>query len=218
VRRTKADALATRDLILDCAERLFVQGGVSRTSLQHIALEAGVSRGAIYWHFEDKAAVFNAMMHRVKMPLESAMRMLDVGQGADPLGSLSEYAMLVFRLTVIDPNARRVFEIATLKIEFVDDMTAVRQRRVDMAREWMAKAEICVRTAVEEGHARADVNPRAVALGLWAIIDGLLRAWLIAPESFCLVGIGGQVVGTHLGSLRTPIAPWLPAIASNYYA
>lgn len=201
-RRTKADALATRDLILDCAVRLFVQHGVSRTTLQHIALEAGVTRGAIYWHFEDKAAVFNAMMDRVKMPLESAMLMLDNAQHADPLGSLNSYAMRVFRLTVEDPNARRAFEIATLKIEFVDDMTAVRQRRTDMARQWMAKAESCVRYAVEAGQARANVNPQAVALGLWAIIDGLLRAWLIAPDSFCLVSMGEQVVGTHLGALR----------------
>jgi TetR/AcrR family acrAB operon transcriptional repressor len=204
-RRTKAEALATRDLILDCAVRLFVQQGVSRTTLQHIALEAGVTRGAIYWHFEDKAAVFNAMMHRVKMPLESAMLMLDIAQHADPLGSLHDYAMLVFRLTVDDPEARRVFEIATLKIEFVDDMTAVRQRRADMARQWMAKAESCVRFAVQAGQAGPDVNPQAAALGLWAIIDGLLRAWLIAPESFGLASIGEQVVGTYLGALRTAI-------------
>ena len=63
-RRTKEDALVTRDLLLDAAERVFQRRGVSRTSLQEIAQEAGLTRGAIYWHFENKADVFDAMLQR----------------------------------------------------------------------------------------------------------------------------------------------------------
>lgn len=202
MRRTKTEALATRDQLLDCAELLFVQQGVSSTTLQQIAAEAGVTRGAIYWHFEDKAALFNAMMERVKMPLESAMQMLDVPHHVDPLGSLRDYAMLVFGLTVNDPSARRVFEIATLKIEYVDEMTEVRRRRAQMAQHWMERAENRIRFAAEIGQAGTMVNPRAAVLGLWAIIDGLLRAWLIDPESFDLVSTGSQVVTIYLDALR----------------
>ena len=61
-RRTKEDAQATRTALLDAAERVFQQRGVSRTSLNEIAQAAGVTRGALYWHFKDKAALFNAMM------------------------------------------------------------------------------------------------------------------------------------------------------------
>ena len=55
VRRTKADAEATRLSLLDAAEQLFQARGVSRTSLNDIATAAGTTRGAIYWHFKDKA-------------------------------------------------------------------------------------------------------------------------------------------------------------------
>ena len=44
VRRTKADAQATRTALLDAAERLFQQRGVARTSLQDIAGAAGVAK------------------------------------------------------------------------------------------------------------------------------------------------------------------------------
>ena len=67
VRRTKADALATRNSLLDAAEHLFQARGVSRTSLNDIATAAGTTRGAIYWHFKDKADLFNAMMERAGM-------------------------------------------------------------------------------------------------------------------------------------------------------
>ena len=46
VRKTKEDALATRDSILDSAEQLFVTQGVAHTTLQHIATAAGLTRGA----------------------------------------------------------------------------------------------------------------------------------------------------------------------------
>lgn len=201
-RRTKADALATRENILDCAECLFVRKGVSHTTLQNIALEAGVTRGAIYWHFEDKLAVFDAMLLRAKMPLESAMQMLDMQHPDDPLGNLRDYAMLVFKLMKNDPKACRVFEIATLKIEYVDEMTAVRERRAEMADRWMSRAESRIRFAIQHGQARSTVNPRAAALGLWAIMDGLLRAWMIAPDSFSLIEMGEEIVETHLAALR----------------
>ncbi len=73
VRKTKQDALATRDLILDTAECVFQRRGVAATSLQEIAQAAGLTRGAIYWHFQNKADVFAAMMQRVVLPLEHTL-------------------------------------------------------------------------------------------------------------------------------------------------
>ncbi len=201
-RRTKEDALATRDSILDAAEKLFVKQGVSGTTLQHIATAAGVTRGAIYWHFLDKAAMFNAMMERVKMPLECAMQQRDEANETDPLDALRENTMSVFRVTVSDPKARAVFEIATLKLEFTDELNAVRERRQQNHQVWMARAEARIREGMAKGQVRTDVDPYAVALGLWAIIDGLLRAWLLDQQAFDLVKVGAQIVDTHLQCLR----------------
>ena len=201
-RRTKEDALATRDSILDAAEHLFVKQGVSGTTLQHIAAAAGVTRGAIYWHFLDKGAMFNAMMERVKMPLESAMLLFDQANAADPIEVLRESMMRVFRMTVDDPVARRVFEIATLKMEFIDELNAVRERRKLSQARWMARTESRIGEGVANGQVKPEVDPHAVALGLWAIMDGLLRAWLLDPQDFDLVKLGGQIVDTHLASLR----------------
>ena len=202
VRRTKEDALATRDSILDAAEQLFVKQGVSGTTLQHIATGAGVTRGAIYWHFLDKGAMFNAMMERVKMPLEAARQLLDEANAADPLESLREHMLCVFRVTVEDPQARRVFEIATLKMEFVDELNAVRERRKQNQELWMARTEARVRDGIASGQVKADVDAQAVALGLWAIMDGLLRTWLLDQQAFDLMKLGTQIVETHLACLR----------------
>lgn len=69
VRRTKEEALETRNKLLDSAEYLLQSQGVSHTTLQGIALHAGATRDAVYWHFKDKAELFDAMMERVTLPL-----------------------------------------------------------------------------------------------------------------------------------------------------
>ena len=201
-RRTKEEAAATRDNILDAAEKLFVEQGVSRTTLQHIATAAGVTRGAIYWHFDDKGALFNAMMERATLPLEGELQVLDASESSDPLDDLRNYMLAVLRRTVEDPQARRVFEIATLKVEFVDEMDAVRCRRRHSMSNWMARAERRVRLAAEQGLVAADTDARLAALAMWTIIDGLIRTWMFDPAAADLIRLGEAVIDPYLSGLR----------------
>ena len=201
-RRTKEEAAATRDSILDAAEKLFVEQGVSRTTLQHIATAAGVTRGAIYWHFDDKGALFNAMMERATLPLEAEMQVLDQAESDDPLVDLRNYMLAVLRRTVEDPVARRVFEIATLKMEFVGEMDAVRLRRKDNMANWMTRAGRRIGLAVDKGAIGRHVDPDRVALALWIIIDGLIHSWMFDPQDFDLIALGKCVIDPYLDGLR----------------
>ncbi|WP_341715208.1 TetR family transcriptional regulator, partial [Limnobacter sp.] len=70
VRKTKEEAQETRNLILDTAEAVFSEKGVSRTTLNDIAKAADLTRGAIYWHFKNKADLFDAMLQRVILPMD----------------------------------------------------------------------------------------------------------------------------------------------------
>jgi TetR/AcrR family acrAB operon transcriptional repressor len=202
MRRTKEEAAATRDSILDAAEQLFAEQGVSRTTLQHIATAAGVTRGAIYWHFDDKAALFNAMMERVILPLESAMALLDRTDAADPLHDLREYMLAGLRVTVEDPQARRVFGIASLKMEYVEELDAVRVRRQQSLKAWQTRAEGRIRLAQNRGQVRPAVTPHAAALGMWVLVDGLIRNWLFDPSAFDLMAVGTEVIDAHIDGLR----------------
>jgi len=201
-RRTKEEAAATRDSILDAAEILFAKQGVSRTTLQHIASAAGVTRGAIYWHFLDKGALFNAMMDRGKFPIEEAMQVLEQREMTDPLQCLRDEMMTVLRIVAEDEKARRVFEIATLKTEFVDEVDSVRARRRESIGMWQEKMEGHLKRAKEKGMLRPDLGTRESAMGCWIMIDGLIRNWIFEPTSFHLLAVGGHVVDTYLAGLR----------------
>ena len=62
MRKTKEDMLITREKILQAGFECFDKTGFEQTSLASIAEAAGVTRGAIYWHFEDKKELFRAVV------------------------------------------------------------------------------------------------------------------------------------------------------------
>lgn len=199
-RRTKEEAQATRSHILDTAERVFERHGVSGTSLAEIAKAAGLTRGAIYWHFQDKADLFNAMMERVTLPLEQT----------DPCGFKGPDITLaqmragfvdVLRKVVIDPQLERVFEIATHKVEYVGEMNAVRERHLAMRNECLVDMERAFRRARRGGVLPPGPSARHAALGMLALFDGLLQNWMLDRGAFDLLRVGGQVFDTYLRGL-----------------
>ncbi len=88
-----------------------------------------MTRGAIYWHFDDKGALFNAMMERVTLPFECALSWAGRSYPATVLDDVRNFFVEIFRVTETNPQARRVLEIASLKVEFVSEMDAVGGRR-----------------------------------------------------------------------------------------
>lgn len=204
VRKTKLEALATRERILDAAEHLFQAQGVSGTSLQDIALAAGMTRGAVYWHFKDKSDLFNAMMARVCLPMEQSASQLVPPDGASPLATLREHLFGVLDRVAGDEQARRVFEIATQKVEYVDELTAVRERHLQMRRDHIAVLERLLRAAQRRGDVVRSPPARQMAIGLHALLDGLLQNWMLDPATFALRAVGRRVVDLYLAGLAAP--------------
>lgn len=201
MRRTKEESLNTREALLDAAEALFAEQGVSRTSLQQIAERAGLTRGAVYWHFADKAALFNAMMERTTLPLEEAVRAMD-NAPEPPLEVLRRMAHHALERIAHDPRTRRVFDIATHKVEYVDELSAVRDRQLRIHGLCQGHIHGCFARAQALGHIRPDIDCEVAAMTHHAQIDGLIQVWMLAPERFDLVQMGLRSVDLFFDGLR----------------
>lgn len=183
VRRTKEEALQTRNRILDAAEQVFYDKGVSRTSLADIAAQAGVTRGAIYWHFANKGDLFTAMFDRVLLPLDELGARPEQDDEDDPLARLAAVLKWCLRAASSDARRRRVFDILFLKCEFVDEMGPVKERHQTSMREGVCKIETDLTLAVRKGQLPADLDTRRSALYLHAVVGGCLRDTLLLPAS-----------------------------------
>ena len=70
MKKTKEDAALTRQVVLDAAAIVFSRKGFLQTTLEEVAKEAGVTRGAIYWHFGNKIEMFSAVLNGYYKKLE----------------------------------------------------------------------------------------------------------------------------------------------------
>ncbi|WP_288108825.1 TetR family transcriptional regulator [Limnobacter sp.] len=200
-RKTREEALETRNLILDTAEAVFSERGVSRTSLNEIAKSAGLTRGAIYWHFKNKADLFEAMMQRVFLPMEEFAQESAQATEANPLDRIRNTALQVVDMMVNEERARRVFEIVMHKMELVDDMLPMRDRHLHGRNECIGKVESDFQVALSRNLLKSHVKPHEAAIGLHAILDGLIANWVLEPSAFDLEAQARFTIDAFLAGL-----------------
>lgn len=122
MRRTKSESEETRRRILDAAETVFLEIGVSMASLDRIAKEAGVTRGAVYWHFSDKSEIFTAMVARVHSLHKDLIENGIDDDESEPFRFIAERAMGLVHIFESNDHARKVYKIIVTRCEYVGNM------------------------------------------------------------------------------------------------
>ncbi|AIC18477.1 MULTISPECIES: efflux system transcriptional repressor EmhR [Pseudomonas] len=202
VRRTKEEAQETRKQILEAAEKAFYERGVARTTLADIAALAGVTRGAIYWHFSNKADLVQAMLDTLREPLNEMARASEDEEEVDPLGCMRKLLIHLFHQIALDPKTRRINEILFHKCEITDEMCDMRRQRRAASLDCNVHIELGLRNAVKRGQLPENLDTARAAISIHAYIDGILYQWLLAPDSFELHKEAERWIDTGLDMLR----------------
>jgi TetR/AcrR family transcriptional regulator, acrAB operon repressor len=182
----KEDALETRSRILDAAVDVFHTLGVSHTSLADVAIAAGVTRGAIYWHFVNKGDLFNAMCERVRLPLEALIQNNAEESAIDPLGQLRIWCLYALREGVYNPQTRKIFAIILHKCEFVDPQDPIYARQQECFLQGRINIQRILQYAIAKGQLPDTLDPMMGAITVQAFLSGIIDNWLFAPDSFDL--------------------------------
>ncbi|MBF8744858.1 TetR family transcriptional regulator [Pseudomonas putida] len=202
VRRTKEEALETRAQIIEAAEKAFYKRGIARTTLADIAELAGVTRGAIYWHFSNKAELVQALLDCLHETHDHLARASESEDELDPLGCMRKLLLQVVQGLVLDARTRRINEILHHKCEFTDDMCEIRQQRQGAVLDCHEGITLALANAARRGQLPADLDVQRAAVALFAYVDGLIGRWLLLPDSFDLLGDAEKWVDTGLDMLR----------------
>lgn len=140
MRRTKQEAQLTRQRIMESAFELFLENGFENTSLEQICREAGITRGAAYWHFNNKKDLYHKTVVSTLEFFDSVRQSIV----ADP--KLSVKSKLV-ELLWLPHNYGRGFEfigkasLYTSEKEAFED-TAFEIRRDEMRFYWFFLTEV----------------------------------------------------------------------------
>lgn len=184
MRRTKEEAENTRTAILVAAEMLFLKKGVSHTSLEQIAREAGVTRGAVYWHFQNKAHLFNEMLNQVRLPAEQIAEHISQCDPKNSIIGLRNLCADALLNMEKEPSKRRIFTILLRRCEFTDDLREAEERHEAFINEFIDLCEQLFAEPSTANRLHAGITPRTAALALHAMLLGLLSDWLRDPTLF----------------------------------
>jgi AcrR family transcriptional regulator len=184
MRRTKAEAQETKQAILEAAEHVFFERGAARTTLEDVARAAGVTRGAVYWHFRDKSDLFNAVLEQVRMPMEDVFYRIVDTDSAGSLEKLETFCATSLVRLHDDDRRRRVYAILLLKCEYSAEMASLVEReRAARDRATQALTRFFSRLQ-KAGRMTAAGEPRVLALALYAYMLGLYADYLRAAELY----------------------------------
>lgn len=204
VRRTKEESQETRRAIINAARDVFFENGVTSTSLEQIAKAAGVTRGAIYWHFADKAELFYAMRDEVKIPLvdRSDLALASDDRALDPLQRIERFLSVILDQVIKDEAARKTFQIMTFKCEYVGefarDLDVMSIMHVEL-REKLAKL---YREAKRRGLLRPGIAPLCAASDTLIFVSGLIKIWIVDESGTLVRNHASRLVLDHIESKR----------------
>lgn len=178
VRKTKEDAQQTRQRIIDAAREVFLSRGVSRSTLEHIAAQAGVTRGAIYWHFKNKAEIFHAMREQVFLPLIDRMDDTLTEESNDAITQIENSLCDTVHQLNQNTEMRQIYEIMMIKCEYVDEFSTVLQQILQNCSSITEKMQSAYERAQAQQLLGTSQSPRALALDTHLFFSGLLHMWV----------------------------------------
>ncbi|GFG62643.1 TetR family transcriptional regulator [Mycobacterium kubicae] len=108
-RRTQEErSAATREALISAARKLWGQRGYAEVGTPEIAKEAGVTRGAMYHQFTDKAALFGAVLEAVEQDVMDRMATMVASSGAASPADAIRAAVDAWLEVSGDPEVRQL--------------------------------------------------------------------------------------------------------------
>jgi len=208
-RKTKDDAQLTSAALLDAAERVFFENGVASTTLNDIAAAAGMTRGAIYWHFKDKTDLLRAMFVRAMLPMEAMLKELEQASGDDPLHALRTMCVQALINLSQSQEQQRVFSIMFHKCEHVGQLVEILEDKHAKRDECLAEVRTVLQQAVSKGQLPPDTDVQLAHQSINNFMTGTMSEWLFRPQAFALDQCAPAMVDLVMAGLRT-CPPRLP--------
>lgn len=183
VRRTKEEAQKTRDQILTAASKVFCDKGFANSSLEDIASEANVTRGAIYWHFKNKSDIFEALHEQLRCPLvELLLRELEEDHPA-PISQLQENcAKLLIELSE-DDHQRRILTLFMKKSDYHGDLECCKISHAEKKAEHLNALTAYFDMAKSKSIHLKEFDSEVLAQSISCFMKGIIMDFLENPDT-----------------------------------
>ena len=168
-----------RHQIMDAALTVFSHLGFERASMDDIAKEAGVSKGALYLYYKSKDAIIAKLLQLFFDQALKQVKLLAAGEG-----SVTEQLLAFTRVLTREMDRMAAMQPISLQFYAIAARHAtIRQHLRAYFAEYRALMEEVIQRGIAQGELRADISPAETAVTLTALLEGLALLWLIDPQA-----------------------------------
>ncbi|MGI4841448.1 MAG: TetR family transcriptional regulator [Janthinobacterium lividum] len=167
-RKKATEAEFTRQALIGAGLQVFSENGYSCSTLDMISQRAGVTRGAVYWHFKNKEALLQALLDSCVLPLETFL------SAHTSLAVRLQDLDVAMEFTLGDPVTRQVCELLMHKSERVNGLDAISVRLQLAQRRFHQQIEEMLKDAVRGGDIAAQMDIASMAQVFRTCLTGLI--------------------------------------------
>lgn len=182
----------TRTKILEAARRVFASNGYEGTTLDQVANDAGMTKGAVYWHFSSKSDLFLALCERSLTQLLEGLpkQSQDVFTSSDPM-----IALRMLLESQFESCEQGEGEQPMLFFEFVSKSreTDVRNKLSESFSKLFNGTSNILEEMQRKHLVTSNVDSHALSVTLHALVNGIVLMWLIAPNQVSLQSLSAEV-------------------------
>lgn len=201
MRRTKEDAEQTKERILYAAIGLFSSQGIEATTLDEIAKAADVTRGAIYWHFKNKADIFEALHTRLHEPLANMIAADLETDHPEPLQQLHDLCVKLFTDLETDALKKQSLSLFLFQCTYAGEFACYKAKHLADKQRSMKMFERYFERAQQKGKIPATADPALLTLSVHCYMKGLLFEYLNNPENFSVQKQGVALLDLYFGQM-----------------
>jgi AcrR family transcriptional regulator len=182
--------------ILDAAVRVFAAQGYDAARVGDVAKEAGVAYGLVYYYYESKEAVLEAVFREAWGRLLAAVALAEE-TGSDASEQLGLVIKIVLRAWRDDPDLVRLLVREVTRNPHIQD-------ELDEIGQAFASLERMVRRGQADGTFRAGLDAKLAAWMLYGALEEVLTGWVLGqlPDDAAAVSAAEREVTTIVGGLR----------------
>jgi TetR/AcrR family transcriptional regulator, acrAB operon repressor len=201
MRKTAAEAAETRQAILRAALDEFSRRGYSATTLDAVARAAGVTRGAVYWHFASKAALYEELLRAFGGQAGTIMGAA-AAEGGDFIAVCQRILTRLLTRLEEDKELRAVMDLSLFKTEHTTELAGVVANQRASMNELVAQLAGIMQAGITQGALQADLDPWDVARGFLAYQQGVFHLWLTDPDAFSLRERASALADLFISGIR----------------
>lgn len=202
VRKTKEETQETRKRILEAAVSVFYEKGFNLSTLDDIAKEAGMTRGAIYWHFENKKSIFSALHDEMHSGFMDRVLEKDKIEAEDPLKQLEDLCVEILADFQVNEDRRRGLSIFCLKNDYSGEMEEFMKEQEGKKGEARTLVGKFFKKAVQKGILPKNTDSDFLSQALCFYMMGIMNESLMLPSSMDIAKKGRALIEIFFKGLR----------------